>query len=72
MRTFRVSAMEIEFSRPVNVNTDGEVLEATRCEYRVVHRGARFFRGPAVNSALVQRSISHSRPSSFDPQEDDV
>ena len=35
----------LEFDRPIRVNTDGEVLEATRCEYRVRHRAATFVCG---------------------------
>ena len=43
---FRAAAFDLEFDRTVGVNTDGEVLEARRCEYRVRRRAARFFCGP--------------------------
>jgi diacylglycerol kinase (ATP) len=42
---FRVSSAQFEFQRPVKVNTDGEVLEAARCEYRVLPGAARFLVG---------------------------
>jgi diacylglycerol kinase (ATP) len=42
---FRASAFTLEFDRRVRVNTDGELLEASRCEYRVLHRAVRFFAG---------------------------
>ena len=44
---FRAAAFDFEFSRPIRVNTDGEVLEAGRTEYRVRQAGARFFCGSA-------------------------
>ena len=42
---FRSSAFDLQFDREVRVNADGELLHANRCEYRVHHRGARFFCG---------------------------
>ena len=42
---FRSGAFDLEFDRAVRVNTDGEVLEAVRCHYRVRPRAARFFCG---------------------------
>lgn len=44
---FRARELEIEFSRTLKVNTDGEVLEADRCRYRVRTRAARFYAGDA-------------------------
>ena len=44
---FRASTLEIEFERPVKVNTDGEVLEAERCTYTTKARAARFLAGDA-------------------------
>lgn len=38
--------VQLEFERAIKVNTDGEVLEASRCEYRVTPRQARFLIGP--------------------------
>lgn len=37
----------VEFEEPLKVNTDGEVFEGQRCEYRVLPRAARFFVGEA-------------------------
>ncbi len=44
---FRASAFDLEFDRVVRVNTDGELLQAGRCDYRVMPRSARFFCGPS-------------------------
>lgn len=38
---FRATELALEFERTVKVNTDGQVLEATRCEYRIHPRAAR-------------------------------
>jgi len=43
----RAAEVEIDFDRPVKVNTDGEVLETDRCRYRVEARAARFLAGDA-------------------------
>ena len=43
---FRSSAFDLAFDRVAHVNVDGEVLEASRCAYRVRSSGARFFCGP--------------------------
>jgi diacylglycerol kinase (ATP) len=43
----RATEVEIDFDRPVKVNTDGEVLETDRCRYRVEARAARFLAGDA-------------------------
>lgn len=42
VRYFRVREMEMTFEHPVKVNTDGELLEADRCVYRVLPGAARF------------------------------
>jgi diacylglycerol kinase (ATP) len=44
---FRARALEIEFDRPAKVNTDGEVLETSRCRYSLLPRAARFLAGDA-------------------------
>lgn len=44
---FRASAFDFEFSRTVRVNTDGEVLETDRCQYRLQRRAIPFFCGPS-------------------------
>lgn len=41
----RVLELELRFDRCVKVNTDGEVLEADVCRYRVLPRAARFLAG---------------------------
>ena len=41
VRYFRAASIDLAFDREVKVNTDGQVLEATRCEYRVLHRAVR-------------------------------
>ena len=44
---FRAAEVELTFDRPIKVNTDGEVLEADRCLYRIRPRAARFLAGDA-------------------------
>ena len=41
----RASELELRFDRTVKVTTDGEVLEADSCRYRVLPRAARFLAG---------------------------
>lgn len=45
VRYFRARELEMTFERPVKVNTDGELLEATACAYRVLPRAATFLAG---------------------------
>jgi len=45
VRYLRASTVTIAVDRPVLVNTDGEVMEASSCEYSVLPRAARFFAG---------------------------
>lgn len=47
VRYFKASRVEIRFDRPIKVNTDGEVLEVTACDYRVLPRAATFLAGEA-------------------------
>jgi diacylglycerol kinase (ATP) len=50
VRYMRVSTVTMEFERPILVNTDGEVLEASTCHYSVQPRVVRFFaRGPGAS-----------------------
>lgn len=42
---FQARGVDLEFDRALKVNTDGEVLETTHCEYRVQPRAARFLAG---------------------------
>ena len=44
---FRAREAELRFTRTIKVNTDGEVLEASRCHYHLRPRAARFLAGDA-------------------------
>ena len=41
VRYFRAASLELTFEREVKVNTDGQVLDAMRCAYRLLPRAAR-------------------------------
>lgn len=41
VRYFRATRIDLAFDREVKVNTDGQVLDATHCEYRVLPRAVR-------------------------------
>jgi diacylglycerol kinase (ATP) len=56
---FHASAFDLEFSRTVRVNTDGEVLEADGCRYRVRPGGARFFCGPTPSATAPPVPRNH-------------
>jgi diacylglycerol kinase (ATP) len=45
VRYFRARSLEMTFEREVKVNTDGELLAATTCSYRIEPGAARFFGG---------------------------
>ncbi|HVL67103.1 MAG TPA: diacylglycerol kinase family protein [Vicinamibacterales bacterium] len=45
VRYLQASSVVIEMERKTRINTDGEVLSATRCEYSVLPRAARFLAG---------------------------
>jgi diacylglycerol kinase (ATP) len=47
VRYLQASSITIDFDRETKVNTDGEVLSATRCEYSVLPRAATFLCGEA-------------------------
>jgi diacylglycerol kinase (ATP) len=49
------SSVTIDFARDTNINTDGEVLSATRAEYMVLPRAARFLAGDAPFASSAQR-----------------
>lgn len=53
----RASALDLIFDREVHVNTDGEVLQTDRCEYRVLPRAARFLCGDAPQAAAPPRPL---------------
>jgi diacylglycerol kinase (ATP) len=44
---YQVESVRIELERAVHVNTDGEVFQDRRCNYRVLPKAARFLRGDA-------------------------
>ena len=45
VRYLQVERLALEFDRAVKINTDGELLEASTCAYRVLPLAARFFVG---------------------------
>ena len=47
VRYVQASSIVIELDRETKINTDGEVLNATRCEYSVLPRAATFLAGDA-------------------------
>lgn len=49
---FHAREIEFRFNRTIKVNTDGEVLEADHCRYRILPRAARFFAGDAPYASL--------------------
>jgi diacylglycerol kinase (ATP) len=54
---FRAAELELAFDRPINVNTDGEALQADRCRYAVRHRAARFLCGPRPQTTAAPRPL---------------
>jgi diacylglycerol kinase (ATP) len=46
VKYFRATRLTLEFDRPLMVNADGEVFEASRCEYEVLPDAARFLAPP--------------------------
>ena len=48
---FRASELELHFNRTIKVNTDGEVLEAGHCHYRILPRAARFLASETTYAA---------------------
>lgn len=49
---FHAREIDFHFNRTIKINTDGEVLEADRCRYRILPRAARFFAGDAPYTSL--------------------
>lgn len=47
VRYVRGARIDLTFDQTVNINTDGEVLEVSSCEYRVLPHAARFFAAQA-------------------------
>jgi diacylglycerol kinase (ATP) len=54
---FRAAAFDLEFDRVVRVNTDGELLQADACHYRVRPRFLRFFCGAEPFATSAPREI---------------
>jgi len=54
VRYVQASEITIELDREVNVNTDGEVFTASRCEYSVLPRAAMFLAGERPFAVGVQ------------------
>jgi diacylglycerol kinase (ATP) len=57
VRYVQASEITIEFDREVNVNTDGEVFTAARCEYSVLPRAAMFLAGERPFAVGDQESV---------------
>jgi diacylglycerol kinase (ATP) len=51
VRYIRAASVTFTFDAPVSINTDGEVLSASRCDYRVLPGATRFFTAPAAAGA---------------------
>ena len=51
VRYFRARELEMRFERSVKVNTDGELLEAAVCDYRVLPGAARFLAGVETSNS---------------------
>jgi diacylglycerol kinase (ATP) len=54
---FRAAAFDLQFDREVRVNTDGELFSASRCEYRIRPRAARFFCGPSPYALVTGSEV---------------
>ena len=53
---FRARELDIDFDRPVAVNTDGQVLETSHCRYRLLHHAVRFLAPTRHASDSLTRS----------------
>ena len=51
VRYLRAASVQMEFARTIRINTDGEVLEASRCDYRILPRAAHFLGADAPFAA---------------------
>jgi diacylglycerol kinase (ATP) len=60
VRYVQASSILIELDRETNINTDGEVLSATRCEYSVLPHAATFLSGEPLFSVGRPRDVSAS------------
>jgi diacylglycerol kinase family enzyme len=48
----QAESLRIDLDRQIKVNTDGEVFEGARCDYRVRPKAARFLVGDAPFAAV--------------------
>lgn len=53
VRYLKAASIRIELERETRINTDGEVLSATVCEYSVLPRAARFLAGDAPFTGIT-------------------
>jgi diacylglycerol kinase (ATP) len=58
IQRFQASSFDLEFSRQVRVNTDGEQFETQRCAYRVKRAAAVFFCGPQPHTTVPPRPLA--------------
>ena len=61
IQRFKASSFDLEFSRRVRVNTDGELFETERCAYRVKRAAAVFFCGSQPHTAAAPRPLDGSQ-----------
>ena len=54
VRYVQAATVSLEFEREIHINTDGEVLSASRCEYSVLPKAATFLCGDAPFTAAAQ------------------
>jgi diacylglycerol kinase (ATP) len=45
VRYVQISSLTLSFDRQIRINTDGEVFEASACDYRVLPRAVTFLAG---------------------------
>lgn len=60
VRYVQASSIVIDLDRETKINTDGEVLSATRCEYSVLPRAATFLSGEPLFATGQPRLVSAS------------
>jgi diacylglycerol kinase (ATP) len=53
VRYLQAATVSFEFEREIHINTDGEVLSATRCDYSVLPKAATFLCGDAPFAAAA-------------------
>jgi diacylglycerol kinase (ATP) len=58
----QASAVRMAFGREIKINTDGEVLGAAACQYRVLPRAARFLAGDAPFASVTRQREADRNP----------